>query len=186
MKKTFPLLSLLLISSFLLGACGSSADNASTIATSVALTVQAQDTSTPELPSATPADLVTVTALTASPATPTTAIASGSYADCMVASLVSENPPDGVIYKPGQTFLKTWHIQNNSTCAWNTSYKIIFWGSGNQMGSAYVYNFPQGLPASSSKPPTLPELSRANGNSKPPMARILAWDNIARLSGPRL
>jgi hypothetical protein len=150
MKRTFPMLSILLISSFLLGACGSSADNASTIATSVALTVQAQATSAPKLPSpsATPANLTTVTALTPA-ATPTTAIASGSYANCMVASLVSENPPDGVIYKPGQTFLKTWHIQNNSTCAWTTGYKIIFW-NGDQMGSAYNYNFPQGLPAGES------------------------------------
>ncbi len=63
----------------------------------------------------------------------------------MVANLVSESPPDGTIYKPGQTFFKTWRVQNNSNCTWNTSYKIIFW-NGDQMGSAYNYNFPQSVP----------------------------------------
>ncbi len=148
MKRTFSLISLLLTASFLLGACGPSADNESAIATAVALTVQAQATTpTSEVtqPSATPlADPATATTLTP-PATPTTSPATGSYANCMVASLVSENPPDKTIFSPGQKFLKTWHIQNNSDCTWNTSYKIVFW-NGDLMGGSYNYNFPQMLP----------------------------------------
>jgi hypothetical protein len=147
MKRTFPLISLLLATSLLLGACGSSADNESIIATSVALTVQAQASPIPDVPapSATlPADLATVTTLMPI-ATPTTAIASGSYTDCMVASLVSENPPDGTIFVPGQAFLKTWRIQNTSKCTWNAGYKIVYW-SGDQMGGGYTYNFSQTLP----------------------------------------
>ena len=146
MKRIFPLIPLLLTASLLLNACGTSADNESIIATSVALTVQAQASPTPDAPSPSatpPADPATVPTLTP-PATPTTAIASGSYTDCMTASLVSENPPDGTIFIPGQTFLKTWRIQNTSKCTWNTSYKIVYW-SGDQMGGGYTYNFPQML-----------------------------------------
>lgn len=144
MKRIIPLFSLLLAASLLLGACGTS-DNQSAVATAVALTVQAQAASIPEIsPSATPADLGIVLTPTI-PATPPTSNPSISYANCMAASLVSENPPDGTIYGVGQTFFKTWHIQNNSDCTWNTGYKIIFW-SGDMMGSAYNYNFPQSLP----------------------------------------
>jgi len=144
MKKTFPLISLLIVTSILLGACGPS-DNESVIATAVALTVQAQVTSTLEVPpSATPTESGRVPSQTPT-ITPIPSIPIGSYSNCMVASLVSETIPDGTIYTPGQPFLKTWRIQNNSDCTWNTSYKIIFW-NGDQMGSSYNYNFPQSVP----------------------------------------
>lgn len=148
MKRIFPLFSLLLVTSLLLGACGPS-DNQSAIATAVALTVQAQATSTPEiLPSATPADLGTVLTPTL-PATPPTSNPSVSYENCMAASLVSENPPDGTIYVAGQTFFKTWHIQNMSECYWDTSYKLVFW-NGDQMDGFNNYNLPQAIPAGQS------------------------------------
>ena len=144
MKHTFPLITLLIIASLLLGGCGTS-DKESVIATAVAMTVQAQASPTPKvIPSATPAQTGPVPTLAPS-FTPTVSIPTGSYANCMVASLISETPPDGTIYKPGTTFLKTWHVQNNSDCTWNTGYKIIFW-NGDQMGSAYNYNFPQAVP----------------------------------------
>lgn len=60
----------------------------------------------------------------------------------MKASLIEETVPDGTIMKPGQQFTKTWRIRNDSTCTWNTSYKIVFW-DGDVMGGGYVYNFPQ-------------------------------------------
>jgi len=145
MKRTFALISLLVVTSFLLGACGPSADNESIIATSVALTMRAQAASTPDAPSSpTPPVDPTLATLTP-PATPTTAIASGSYTDCMVASLVKEEPPDEAIFTPKQTFFKTWRIQNNSKCTWNTDYKIVYW-AGDQLGGANNYNFPQTLP----------------------------------------
>ncbi|RJP47452.1 MAG: hypothetical protein C4583_16515 [Anaerolineaceae bacterium] len=144
MKRTFPLLSLLLMLGLMLGACGT-ADNESTIATAVALTVQAQATPTSEVfPSATPrapATSPTSTALAVSP----TVNPSISYANCMAAALVSENPPDKTVFVAGNSFLKTWRIQNNSDCTWTTDYKIIFW-NGDLMGGAYSYNFPQFLP----------------------------------------
>jgi hypothetical protein len=153
MKRTYPLIFLLLLASFLLGACGAS-DNDSVIATAVAQTLQAQNT-TPEISvSATPADPGPAPLTQTPEATPTTSSAGVSYTKCMVASLVSENPPDGTIYKPGTKFLKTWHIQNNSDCTWTKSYKIVFW-KGDQMGGFYNYNFPQNLPPGQSADVTI-------------------------------
>lgn len=144
MKRTFPLLSLLLALSLLLGACGT-ADNESAIATAVALTVQAQATPTSEiLPSATPRDPGTAPT-SAAPAASPTINPSISYANCTAAVLVSETPPDKTVFVAGNSFLKTWRIQNNSDCTWTTDYKIIFW-NGDLMGGAYSYNFPQFLP----------------------------------------
>ena len=40
--------------------------------------------------------------------------------------------PDNTIMSPGQTFTKTWLIQNNGTCTWNTNYKWSF-ASGEAM-----------------------------------------------------
>lgn len=140
MKRTFPLISLLLTIGLLLGACGSSNDDAA-IATAVALTVQARDaTQAGIVPSATPrADIPTGTA---APVTPTsTPNPTGLYASCMSASLISESPPDKTIFYPGNAFFKTWHIKNNSQCDWNTNYKLVFW-SGDRMDGFTSYNLP--------------------------------------------
>lgn len=146
MKRNYSLISILLLASFLLGACGPSADNDSVIATAVALTMQAQNAIPPEtIPSATPADPGAASASQTPGATPTASGAGISYENCTKGSLVSENPPDGTIFKPGDKFFKTWRIKNDSDCTWNTYYKIIF-VSGDQLGSLATYNFPQDVP----------------------------------------
>ena len=40
--------------------------------------------------------------------------------------------PDGTVMTPGQTFVKTWLVQNTGTCTWDTNYKIGF-GFGEPM-----------------------------------------------------
>ncbi|HEY6074680.1 MAG TPA: NBR1-Ig-like domain-containing protein, partial [Anaerolineales bacterium] len=40
--------------------------------------------------------------------------------------------PDGTTMTPGQTFTKTWRLRNAGTCAWTTSYAIVF-SNGNSM-----------------------------------------------------
>lgn len=40
--------------------------------------------------------------------------------------------PDGTVMTPGQTFVKTWLVQNSGTCTWDTNYKIGF-GFGEAM-----------------------------------------------------
>jgi hypothetical protein len=145
MKRTFPLISILTAAAILLSACGSSASNESAIATSVALTVQAQGaaTPTPIPPSATIPPNITVVPTLTPLTTPTTVTTpSANYGNCTVANFVDETIPDGAIFKPGETFWKTWRIQNNSSCTWDSTYKLVFW-SGDLLGGAYVYNFPQ-------------------------------------------
>jgi hypothetical protein len=41
--------------------------------------------------------------------------------------------PDGTVMTPGQTFTKTWKVQNSGTCTWTATYVLGF-GYGNQMG----------------------------------------------------
>jgi hypothetical protein len=131
-----------------LTSCGSSKNN-SIIATSVALTVQAQNTQpipatdTPE-PVSTETPLGGTPAVTPTISTPTShPTSSGGPLNCsIVANFVSENIPDGTIESPGAVFIKTWNVQNNGTCIWDTSWKIAY-DSGDLLGGGYVYNFPQ-------------------------------------------
>lgn len=142
----FSLLSVITLLSLVAAACGNDSANEEAIATSVALTVQAQSTQQ-AAPTQTPIATPTILQLSGS-STPTTSPkptfppVSGGEQACMSASLVSETIPDGTVLTPGQQFTKIWRIQNTSTCTWNTSYKIVFW-DGDVMGGGYVYNFPQ-------------------------------------------
>lgn len=43
--------------------------------------------------------------------------------------------PDRSPMNPGQTFTKTWRLQNSGSCAWTPSFKVTFLG-GNAMGAA--------------------------------------------------
>ena len=45
--------------------------------------------------------------------------------------------PDGTNIQAGKSFVKTWTIQNNGTCAWSTSYKFAFI-SGDAMNGTSV------------------------------------------------
>jgi hypothetical protein len=142
------------MTSLLITACGAESTAEATqdlngIQTAVAETVAAQNaaqnTSTPAAPIVTQTPLLFSPTLTplapiASPTLP----ANTAISKCASASLVSENIPDGTIFKPGAQFTKTWEIQNTSTCTWDTSYKIIFW-DGDILGGAYVYNLPQAV-----------------------------------------
>jgi hypothetical protein len=41
--------------------------------------------------------------------------------------------PSGTVMEPNQNFTKTWKVENNGTCEWTLSYRLIFI-SGDQMG----------------------------------------------------
>ncbi len=45
---------------------------------------------------------------------------------------------------PGATFTKTWRLKNVGTCAWSTSYQLVYF-SGEQMGAAASTAFPQNV-----------------------------------------
>ncbi len=151
------------ILAFILTSCGSS--NNSIIATAVALTVEAHDTQSvpvtetplplaagiPPATSLTPATglplagtLAMVTTATPPAVTPTIGtITSFCTAN---ATFVSETIPDGTIESPSAVFTKTWNIQNSGTCAWDSTWKLVF-VSGDLMGGATVFNFPQPVAA---------------------------------------
>jgi hypothetical protein len=56
------------------------------------------------------------------------------------------NFPDNTSVAPGQTFAKTWRIQNSGSCTWTTDYQLVRI-SGEQMGA------PQGVSLARDVPP---------------------------------
>lgn len=133
----------------LLASCGSPAQTDSQIATSVAQTVQAQNslTKVSALPTLTPAPTFQAASTPASSPQgepgPTSTPGAGAVSNpgCTVSAvLVGENPPDNTAFLPGEYFWKTWTFVNTGTCTWDTSYSLVFW-SGDQMGGSASYPF---------------------------------------------
>jgi len=58
---------------------------------------------------------------------------------CSKAEFVSETVPDGTVFEPGETFNKSWRVENTGTCTWNTSYKLVFF-AGDRMGGPQSKN----------------------------------------------
>jgi hypothetical protein len=52
--------------------------------------------------------------------------------------------PDRTVVNPGATFTKTWRLKNVGTCAWNTSYQLVF-SSGAQLGAPSSATFPKNV-----------------------------------------
>jgi hypothetical protein len=101
-------------------------------ADSVVSTVVPSPTNSPTLGSPTPE--------TSETATPTATTYQSSYSSSVVSSNACESSvymsdvtiPDGTIVAPGETFGKTWLLQNNGTCKWTANYVITF-ASGDDM-----------------------------------------------------
>jgi len=141
----YKILSLLAVFILILSACGGAQED--TIATAVAMTVAAQETGSAiptatakkKAASSTPTPGTAPTETQSAP--PTVSVPPPSNGvPCLRANLVGETIPDGTIFKPGETFLKTWRIQNNGSCTWNSSYKIVYW-DGDLIGGLSEYPF---------------------------------------------
>jgi len=133
----------------LMNACAGSSQNQSEIATAVAQTVQAQDslTQVASIPTFTPIPLTPSLDMTMTPGTdvilPTGTVTPAPNPGCTLsANLIQEDPPDGTIYKPGESFIKRWWLQNTGTCTWDSTYKLVFW-DGDLMGGAVSYPLPE-------------------------------------------
>ncbi len=101
---------------------------------------------TPTTPT-TPPPTVTGTPPTPTPTrTPAPGTATVPPSACDRAQFVRDvTVPDGTLMNPGQTFTKTWELRNSGTCAWSTSYQLVFF-SGERMGAAETYAFTEAVP----------------------------------------
>jgi hypothetical protein len=54
---------------------------------------------------------------------------------CNWASFISEVPLDGATFTAGETFTKSWRLQNIGTCTWNPNYKVVYY-SGDVISGA--------------------------------------------------
>lgn len=64
---------------------------------------------------------------------------------CDKAAFVADvTVPDGTLFSPGTTFIKTWRLKNSGTCTWTTAYKLVFYG-GEQMGAPTAINIPRNI-----------------------------------------
>jgi len=83
--------------------------------------LQAIATNTP-VPSNTPQVIIATS--TQQPGTPTEATATKP---CDRAEFVDDvTVEDGTVFKPGETFTKTWRLKNTGSCTWTTSYRVVF------------------------------------------------------------
>lgn len=65
---------------------------------------------------------------------------------CNVAGFVSDvTVPDGTEFAGGEAFTKTWRLKNMGTCAWTTSYKLVF-SHGDQMNGVGEVALPMTVP----------------------------------------
>ena len=157
--KTFVLMTLLVMSSLLFGACAPNASESTptlsveaiqtnavaVFANNLTLTALAAPTNTP-LPSSTPTFMPLPTLANTTPLA--TAAASTPVTSCNSMSYVADvTIPDNTPMTPGQTFTKTWKVLNNGSCAWEAGFKFAF-TSGDAMGGA-TYTLPQAVPVNS-------------------------------------
>lgn len=93
-----------------------------------------------------PPPTVTGTPPTATPSktpSPNTPTVPPSSCD-KVQFIADVNIKDGTVMQPGAQFTKTWRLKNVGTCAWSTSYQLVFF-SGERMNGPASANFPKNV-----------------------------------------
>ena len=145
-QQKYKILVVMLVGILLMNACGGASQNQSEIATAVAQTVQAQNalTEVASIPTATlipPTPEMTATPGSVEPLPTSTNTLAPNPGCILSANLIQEDPPDGKIIKPGESFLKTWSLQNTGTCTWDKTYKLVYW-DGELLGGSVAYPLP--------------------------------------------
>jgi Ig-like domain-containing protein len=140
MKTKYFLPVLIIITTLIVSACNLRAgtptpDIVQIAQTSAAQTVAASITQGALTNTNTPAPSPTLisTAIPSPTLLPTSA-ASPTPPPCDRAAFVSETIPDDTVFAPNVAFTKTWRLKNSGTCAWTTSYALVF-DSGDAMGA---------------------------------------------------
>lgn len=155
-KKQIISLSMLLLISMLLSACGTRTPTLTgdMVITSVAQTVAVdltniaalQPTSTPTLEAtltSTPSPFTPTPSATFTPTGPTPTNTSEFSVDSGV--WVSSDPPDGSYYTPNQTFVMSVTLMNTGDTTWTTAYYIKF-TSGDRMNAPEKIFMPYQVP----------------------------------------
>lgn len=148
--KSLPLI-LILLTALMLSACGSSkAEETPTLSvedlqTAAVATFQVVQTQTalaaptmtpPASPTVTPTLSLLPTLPLSTQAVNTPVVA--TTASCNKLLYVSDvTVPDNTAVTPGQTFTKTWRVQNSGSCAWAVGYKLSLVG-GDALGGQTV------------------------------------------------
>ena len=133
-----------------LSACGNASatpPSAEEILSSVNIAVVLTSMSQPKIaesdviaPTATPAPISALTTFaTATLIKPISTATFSSYAAsasaCDSSVYVSDvTISDGTVIAPGETFTKTWKLENTGTCTWNSNYTIMFSSGDNMSG----------------------------------------------------
>jgi hypothetical protein len=147
-KVPHTLIGSILLSSFLISACGPEEVDATptfsveaiqtmavaAFSSGLTQTAMAMPTDTPTL---TPSPTSTNTpAVTNTPGTPATSAGIPPTASCYGLAFVSDvTIPDNTNMTPGQKFTKTWRVRNNGSCTWEAGFKFAF-TSGDAMESS--------------------------------------------------
>ena len=115
---------------------------ANSLATTLAGGAQPSDTAiqaTPQ-PSQQPIVISSPTPQPSITLAPSTATLTATSIPCDRAAFVTDvTVPDGTSYSPNSTFTKTWRIQNNGSCTWNSNYALVF-DSGDAMNGPTAVN----------------------------------------------
>ena len=97
------------------------------------------------LPPALPATLTPLPPLTPTPRPFDTPIPTVAPAGCDKAAFVADvTVPDGTLFSPGTSFIKTWRLKNAGSCTWTNAYKLVFY-NGEQMGAPTSINMPKSV-----------------------------------------
>jgi hypothetical protein len=140
------LISLLLSGCNLAG--GNSASSETIAQTMIASTVAALQTQLANSTNPTPAPVVATatqniipTATVGALAQPTAVIYSAptatSQPNYLITGVEDITAPDNSVYKPGESFTKTWRLTNGGAATWTADFKLVF-VSGDSMGAASV------------------------------------------------
>src|SRR5512139_925441 len=154
MKVSKMLLSLGVLMGLGLGACGTKAPEPTptrsvqqiqtaavgTFAAGLTQTALAQPTATlTPSPIATNTLIPTIALSTFPAGSPT----GGVVATCNGLIYVADvTVPDNTVMTPGQSFTKTWRVQNSGTCAWGAGYKFSLLGGDAMGGQALTLSQP--------------------------------------------
>jgi hypothetical protein len=111
-------------------------------ATAQAMVTQTMYAMTQNAPSITPAPPTATFTVTSAPPTNTPPPTATKASDCDWASFIKDvTIPDGTKLSLGETFTKTWRLQNRGTCTWTPDYMLVF-VSGDQMGGTTAVRLP--------------------------------------------